>query len=129
MHLTPLDDSKILIGKAVDQQDQGVEPIPIRNIANGAFTNNCPLWTYILAEAAQNQTAVAIPATGGPDKITTPQLGPVGGRIVAEVILGLMFGDGWSILSRDPHWKPVTGQDFRLRNIVAYALGQGPALH
>jgi hypothetical protein len=129
MQLTPLDDSKILIGKAVDQQDPGVVPIPIDQIANGAFADNCPLWTYILAEAAQNQTAVAIPATGGPATITTPQLGPVGGRIVAEVILGLMFGDGWSMLSRDPHWKPVTGPDFKLKDIVAYALGQGPGLH
>jgi hypothetical protein len=68
-------------------------------------------------------------ATGGPTTITTPQLGPVGGRIVAEVILGLMFGDGWSMLSRDPHWKPVSGADFKLKDIVAYALGQGPDLH
>jgi hypothetical protein len=129
MHLTPLDDARILIGKAVDQQELGVTPTPINEIANGVFANNCPLWTYILAEAGQNRTAMAIPATGGPATITTPQLGPVGGRIVAEVILGLMFGDGWSMLSRDPHWKPVTGPDFKLKDIVAYALGRGPGLH
>jgi hypothetical protein len=129
MRVPVLDDSKILIGKAVDQQDPGVVPTPIDKVANGAFANNCPLWTYILAEAAQNQTAVAIPVTGGPTTITTPQLGPVGGRIVAEVILGLMFGHGWSMLSRDPHWKPVSGADFKLKDIVAYALGQGPDLH
>ena len=91
MHLTPMDDSKILIGKAVDKQDAGVTPVPIDKMANGAFAKNCPLWTYILAEAAQNQAAAPIPATGAPATITTPQLGPVGGRIVAEVILGLMF--------------------------------------
>jgi hypothetical protein len=30
-------------------------------------------------------------------KVTTPRLGPVGGRIVAEVFLGLMFGDNTSV--------------------------------
>jgi hypothetical protein len=39
-----------------------------------------------------------------------------------------MFGDGWSMLSRDPHWKPVSGADFKLKDIVAYTLGQGPDL-
>src|SRR5436305_2070323 len=38
--------------------------------------------------------------------INTPRLGPVGGRIVAEVFLGLMFGDAHSLLSLDPHWHP-----------------------
>ena len=129
MQVPVLDDSEILIGKAVDQQDPGVVPIPIDQIANGAFANNCPLWTYILAEAAQNRPEVAIPTTGGPATITTPQLGPVGGRIVAEAILGLLFGDGWSMLSRDPHWRPVSGADFKLKHFVASALGQGPDLH
>ena len=89
MQLPVLKDLEILINKAVDQQDPGVEELPITKIANGAFANKCPLWTYILAEAARNKTQGATPATGGPASISTPQLGPVGGRIVAEVILGL----------------------------------------
>jgi hypothetical protein len=129
MQVPVLEDADILINKAVDQQDPGVELRPINQIANGAFANNCPLWTYILAEAARNKTQVATPATGGPASISTPQLGPVGGRIVAEVMLGLMFGDGWSMLSRNPFWTPVTGPDFKLKHMVAYALGQGPDLH
>lgn len=59
----------------------------------------------------------------------TPQLGPVGGRIVAEVFLGMMFGDASSVLSLDPNWAPVTGPDFRLKDLVTYALGQGAPLH
>jgi hypothetical protein len=39
------------------------------------------------------------------------QLGPVGGRIVAEVIIGLIKGDGHSYLSQDPDWTPTYGQD------------------
>ena len=133
MHLTPLKDSEILIGKAVDVQDPGVTPTPIAQIAGGAFKKNCPLWTYILAEAARNKTPVNVPVSGPTLSVTTPQLGPVGGRIVAEVILGLMFGDPSSILSLDPLWDPVDGAGLRAqghrglrpRGRAGAALGQG----
>jgi hypothetical protein len=129
MHLTPLTDEQIIVGRAVDTPEAGDPQIPIASIANGVFAGNCPLWTYILAEARQFPTAVTIPATGAPGPINTPQLGPVGGRIVAEVFLGLMFGDSASMLSLDPNWAPVTGPDFALKDLVAYALGQGDPLH
>jgi hypothetical protein len=130
MHLSPLRDNEILIGKAVDQQDPGVVPKPVSEIGNGVFAGNCPLWTYILAEAAQHRKPVGnIPAQGAPAVINTPQLGPVGGRIVAEVMLGLMFGDGSSMLSRDPRFVPDSGAGFALKDVVSYALGHGPALH
>jgi len=54
--------------------------------------------------------------------VRTPQLGPVGGRIVAEVLLGLIFGDSNSILNMAPDWRP-TPPDFALRDFVRYALG------
>ncbi|WFU73968.1 heme peroxidase family protein [Bradyrhizobium sp. CB2312] len=129
MNLTPLTDDQIIIGKAVDHPEAGDPQTKIATIANGVFAGNCPLWTYILAEARQFQTAVTIPVTGGPGTVNTPQLGPVGGRIVAEVFLGLMFGDSSSVLSLDPQWAPVTGSGFALKDLVAYALGQGDPLH
>ncbi|OAE98016.1 heme peroxidase [Bradyrhizobium centrolobii] len=129
MHLTPLTDEQIIIGRAVDHPEEGDPQVPIASIANGVFKGNCPLWAYILAEARQFQAAVTIPATGAPGPINTPQLGPVGGRIVAEVFLGMMFGDNSSVLSLDPHWAPVTGMSFALKDLVAYALGQGAPLH
>ena len=130
MNLTPLTDDQIIIGKAVDEPGAGDPQTGIATIANGVFAGNCPLWTYILAEARQFQTAVTIPATGAPATgINTPQLGPVGGRIVAEVFLGMMFGDNSSVLSLDPQWTPVTGSSFALKDLVAYALGQGDPLH
>jgi hypothetical protein len=48
---------------------------------------------------------------------------------VAEVIVGLVFGDPASVLSLDPTWAPTTGPAFALKDFVAYALGRGPALH
>jgi hypothetical protein len=69
------------------------------------FAENCPLWTYILAEATQHREAVRIPVKEHVT-INTPKLGPVGGRIVAEVFLGLLFGDRNSLLNQDPDWPP-----------------------
>ena len=56
--------------------------------------------------------------------VNTPRLGPVGGRIVAEVILGLIFGDKSSLLRMEPLWEPQTGPDYALKDFVAYALGR-----
>jgi hypothetical protein len=69
----PLDDKKILIGKATgDQADLKGD---ILSVANGAFKGNCPLWTYILAEAVTNQEAVKTPVNENVT-IQTPRLGP-----------------------------------------------------
>lgn len=55
------------------------------------ITKSTPLWRYILAEGA---------LSGG------QQLGPVGGRIVAEVLIGLLENDNTSYLGRDRSWYP-----------------------
>jgi len=52
-----------------------------------------PLWFYILKEAELS--------TGG------ASLGPVGGRIVGEVLLGLLRGDVHSFVNMDPTWSPT----------------------
>ena len=58
-------------------------------------------------------------------KFSTPQLGPVGGRILAEVFLGMLFGDNDSFLGSEPDWTPDRLRlNFALRDIVAYALGK-----
>lgn len=54
---------------------------------------NTPLWYYVLREAA---------LIGGGEI-----LGPVGGRIVGEVIIGLLQADRDSYLSAAPHWMPT----------------------
>ena len=126
MHLTPLEDKKLLIGKAVDKPDPKEKPTPIGDIANHAFAGNCPLWTYILAEAAHHKTGMKPAASAAPATISTPQLGPVGGRIVAEVFLGILFGDNASMMSLDPQFVPMSGPGFALKDLVAYALGGGP---
>jgi hypothetical protein len=55
-----------------------------------------PLWFYVLEEANQQQDGA--------------RLGDVGGRIVAEVLLGLLAGDPLSYISVQPNWTPEQEQ-------------------
>jgi len=59
-----------------------------------------PLLVYLLKEAAREGRRGR-------------QLGPVGGRLVAEVILGLLEGDPTSYLHLDPEWRPQFDHDRR----------------
>jgi len=124
MGVTPLRDEEIFIGKATDEKDKDGGSIADPKLKlPSVFAGNCPLWTYILAEAALSKEPVTIPVK---EKVTvnTPRLGKVGGRIVAEVFLGLMFGDPTSLVNVAPHWKPGQGDGFALKDFVAYALGR-----
>jgi len=56
-----------------------------------------PLWFYVLREADV--------MAGG------EHLGPVGGRIVAEVFTGLIEGDSQSYPRQDPDWTPTYGSN------------------
>ena len=103
MGLIPLCDDQIMLGKFTSPDNSEPEELtPILEavgpVAAPAFAGNCPLWTYILAETRQFKEAVDLPVTGGGTS-NTPRLGKVGGRIVAEVFLGILFGDPHSYLS------------------------------
>jgi hypothetical protein len=93
MGLDPIDDDDLRVGKATEEDAE--DNPSITKISTG-FENNAPLWYYILAEAQQAFKNDATPIT----------LGPVGGRIVAEVFVGLLLGDQYSFLSQDPSWTP-----------------------
>jgi hypothetical protein len=120
MDIKPLPDEEILLGQGIDHPDK---PLPNILTVSPVFANNCPLWTYILAEAMHHRKAVKLPVKENVS-VNTPQLGPVGGRIVAEVFLGLMFADPNSLLNLDPAWTPKLGANYRLKDFVAYALGR-----
>ncbi|MCI0158514.1 hypothetical protein KNO15_17565 [Leifsonia shinshuensis] len=69
-----------------------------------------PLWFYILKESEVRSESAG--------------LGPVGGRIVAEVLIGLLSGDHLSYLSVQPNWRPNLGPtagEFTLSDIVNIA--------
>jgi hypothetical protein len=61
-------------------------------IASTGWEGETPLWYYALREADI--------CTGG------NRLGPVGGRIVTEVLVGLIHADATSFCRRDQPWQP-----------------------
>jgi hypothetical protein len=78
----------------------------------GELGDRTPLWYYLLREAE-------VRADG-------EHLGPVGGRIVAEVLTGLLDGDPQSYLHQQPNWRPTlpaaTKDDFTMTDLVRFAL-------
>ncbi len=72
----------------------GIEPLTAEQvgIASAGWSGETPLWYYILREADI--------CTGG------NYLGPVGGRIVAEVLVGLIDADSTSFRCSDRNWQP-----------------------
>lgn len=82
----------------------GIEPLESLN------ENDDPLWLYVLREAE---------VKGKRGK----RLGPVGARIVAEVLIGLLAGDPHSFYSIEPHWAPLAvckGNKYELSDFLAH---------
>jgi len=73
---------------------KALENIPLSGAELGAALDPTPLWFYILKESELQ--------TGG------LHLGATGGRIVAEVLLGLLEADSQSYFARDPNWTPLS---------------------
>ena len=64
----------------------------LADLAPFGLDTRTPLWFYLLREAQIKKAGET--------------LGPVGGRIVAEVFIGLMQGDATSYLIQDSAWTP-----------------------
>lgn len=99
--LQPLDPGQILNG------DGGASLDGLADDQKKSFTQNTPLWFYILREAELN---------GG-------RLTGVGGRVVAEVFHRAMEGSRASIV-RDLGWRPTLGPDgntFRMVDLLLFA--------
>jgi hypothetical protein len=72
----------------------GGEPLSAEQIglARLGWREETPLWLYVLKEAEALRDG--------------QRLGPVGGRIVGEVLLGIIEADPESFLAVDPGWRP-----------------------
>jgi hypothetical protein len=73
----------------------GVPPLTASQLglAQHGWTGETPLWLYILKEAEALHAG--------------EQLGPVGGRIVGEVLIGIVDADPESFRSLNPAWQPT----------------------
>ena len=91
-------------GQAVARA-MGVDPLSPAELSEigsvyGPFATSTPLWYYILAEAKAMADGL--------------NLGPVGGRIVTETLIGLLRADPTSYLSIYPRFTPFLGADLTL---------------
>ncbi|MFJ6671775.1 heme peroxidase family protein [Actinosynnema sp. NPDC091369] len=96
-----LTEEQILVG------DRGASLESLTDAQKAAVTAATPLWLYVLREA----------------EFHDGRLGPVGGRIVAEVFHRAMEGSRTSIV-REPSWRPAFGPDaqtFRMADLLLFA--------
>jgi hypothetical protein len=81
----------------------GLDKLGLQPAHRAELEVNTPLWYYVLREAEVRAGGL--------------HLGEVGGRIVAEVLIGILSGDPSSYLRTQPTWKPDG-------SIPAFKLGQ-----
>jgi hypothetical protein len=75
-------------------------------LTDPGWGGKAPLWYYVLKEAEL--------------KSNGSHLGPVGGRIVAETILGILARDKSSYLNAQPSWRPAPGP-YRMGDLLLQA--------
>ena len=130
MGLVPLRDDELFVGKATYSDAFGADPqnVALTKICT-SFADNAPLWYYVLAEplAAWMKEVNESGATGDSADAIGTRMGPVGGRIVAETLIGLLLNDSQSYLCQDPNWHPNIPIEhahlkFRAADMIKYAL-------
>ncbi len=86
-------------------------PAQLTELRPYGMERSTPLWYYILKEAEVMEGGL--------------RLGPVGGRIVGEVFIGLLKADPTSYLAMERNWKPVlpsaTAGDFHITDLLTFA--------
>jgi hypothetical protein len=98
--------------------EMGITPLSNAELAElqpvrASFVESTPLFYYILKEAELREDGL--------------RLGPVGGRIVTEVFIGLLQLDPDSYLSMQPDWVPTlpthdgTPESFRMIDFLTFA--------
>jgi Animal haem peroxidase len=93
----------------------GITPLSKQNLSElkpYGFDTSTPLWYYALKEAQLLASAL--------------HLGPVAGRIVAEVLIGLIQSDANSYVNVNPSWTPTVpvknaSLGFRMTDFLTYA--------
>jgi Animal haem peroxidase len=112
-------DLDLKVGKAIVDE---MRTAPSITDIDASFADNAPLWYYVLAEA-QHEWFKRATKPGGKRDLEPVTLGRVGGRIVAETLIGLVWGDGHSYLQQDPNWEPIVGgRSLTMGKLIKYAL-------
>lgn len=99
------------VARAMGIEPLSSEQLDVTDVAPDLAVDT-PLWYYILKEAET--------ISGG------RKLGPVGGRIVAEVLIGLLAGDPLSFLNVAPSFAPgppftEQNEEFGMPELIRFA--------
>lgn len=90
---------------------RALTPAQLTELQPYSMDRSTPLWYYILKEAQLLENG--------------ERLGPVGGRIVGEVFIGLLRADRSSYLASERHWRPTlpsaTLGEFRMTDLLTFA--------
>ncbi|MEQ1626512.1 MAG: heme peroxidase family protein [Nitrospira sp.] len=90
---------------------RALTPAQLTELQPYSMDRSTPLWYYILKEAQLLENG--------------ERLGPVGGRIVGEVFIGLLRADRSSYLASERHWRPTlpsaTPGEFRMTDLLTFA--------
>jgi hypothetical protein len=107
-HKAPAEERRFLL-------EEATHPISAEQVDK--LGTETPLWYYVLKEAQVQQNG--------------ERLGEVGGRIVAEVLLGLLDGDPLSFLSVEPNWTPELEVDgeFTMADLIRFADPEAAEVH
>ena len=129
MGIEPIADDDLIVEKAdaAHFTDPTGKP-PLKRITSGRpkMAGSAPLWFYVLAEARHEwrkaaQTKLSCQgamSTAEADKLIDEmpvRLGSVGGRIVAETLIGLAAADPRSLLNEGAHFQPLFGSTGKQR--------------
>ena len=96
------------VAQAMERPESEIEHVMdrVRERSNDAITAGVPLWFYVLMEAE----VIGRGRYGG-QADAGEGLGPVGARIVAEVLIGLIELDPRSYLGSNRNWRPDPAHD------------------
>jgi hypothetical protein len=122
MGIEPLTDKELWLddGNLTDKENSDARR-KVFETHRAQLHENAPLWYYILREAELTDR-IKTPFKDDGGKPQAPmlggsRLGEVGGRIVAEVLIGLAAADKQSYLVQNPKWKPTaTDKDMSAKN-------------
>jgi hypothetical protein len=100
----------------IDAGAEEVTPDMITDVSKeakklGLKAAGTPLWIYLLVEGKEIGRLDRLNAQGGPVFSKGAGLGPVGARLVAEVLIGMLELDERSYLGANRSWTPVDGAD------------------
>jgi hypothetical protein len=83
----------------------------------GTTLDPTPLWFYLLKESE-------LAKANGDGQLNGQHLGPTGGRIIAEVLLGLLEGDKQGYINQQPAWAPpvpdADGDGVTIADVISF---------